>query len=486
MIIENILRNIVNINYVCYYILNAFQCLFIQIRVNIKYKKGGKKMLLKYIVSNFKSIGHDLEFSMFPDEDMQDKNIMTTINTKMGEWKVLRRGAFFGPNAAGKSNFIKSIEFARDYVVEGKKSGKSTGIDQFKADIADLDGLTTFQFMIYINGDVYDYGFSLDKIRVQEEWLMVLTNKDFVPMFTRYTNKDNKTTIEITSKFARSDSKERNLAEVLKDSMQENQRNQLFLYKLFDNGIKKAEKIVSWFEDIKVIYPQTKLQGLPIRVKQDKNFREFLSRTLNKLDTGVFNISASAEIIGFKELIDKMEIPDDIVNEIEEMKSGIVNLNGKYFIFTEEKNKIIFVQLKFEHHLNNMVCKFNMEDESDGTQRLLDILPILFRLNNGSNTIYFIDELDRSLHTKLSKYILSAFIMNSQESYNQIVFTAHDVNLINLDILDKEEIWFVEKNMYGETLLKPLSDFDILEEQDTLKDYLNGRFGAVPVIREGR
>ncbi|WP_310603096.1 AAA family ATPase [Anaerosporobacter sp.] len=443
-------------------------------------------MLLKYIVNNYKSIGHDIEFSMFPDEEILDDNFLTTIDTKMGKWKVLRRGAFFGPNAAGKSNFIKSIEFARDYIVEEKRSGKATGIDQFKGEFDDLNNVTTFQFMIYTNGDVYDYGFSLDRIRVQEEWLMILTNKGFVPMFTRTTDKENKTLIEITPKFARSDSKERKLAEVLKDSMQENQRNQLFLYKLFDNGIKRAEKIVSWFENVKIIYPNTKIQGLPIRVKQDEDFREFLSKTLSKLDTGVFNISASAELIDFNDLIEEMEIPKDIVNQIEEMEMGIVNLDGKYFIFSEKDNRTMFVQLKFEHHLNNEVYKFNMEDESDGTKRLLDLLPILFRMDNSSDTIYFIDELDRSLHTKLSKYFLDKFIRNSKGSSSQIVFTAHDVNLINLNEFIKEEIWFIEKNQMGETKLKPLSDFDIVEEQDILKDYLNGRFGAVPVIRGGR
>lgn len=443
-------------------------------------------MLLRYIVNNYKSIGHDIEFSMFPNEEIVNEDLITTIKTKMGEWNVLRRGAFFGPNAAGKSNFIKSIEFARDYIVEGKKSGKPTGIDQFRGIIPELNNVTTFQFMIYTGGEVYDYGFSLDRTRVCEEWLMILTNKEFVPMFSRITDKDNRTSINITSKFSRKNSNQRELAELLKKSMQENQRNQLFLYKLFDNGVKRVEKIVSWFENVKIIYPNTKLQGLPIKVKKDESFREFLSKNLNILDTGVFNISASAEIIDFKDLADKMEIPKDVINQIEEIRNGIVNLNGKYYIFTEEKNRTMFVQLKFEHRLNNKICKFNIEDESDGTQRLLDILPILFKMNYYTDKIYFIDELDRSLHTKLSKYILNIFIKNSQDSCSQMVFTAHDINLINLDNFAKEEIWLIEKNQIGETILKPLSDFEIKKDQNMIKDYLNGRFGAVPVIREDK
>ena len=85
-------------------------------------------MLLRYIVSNFKSIGHPIEFSMFPTEKSTDERFLKTITTKAGEWKVLRRGGFFGPNASGKSSFIESIDFARDYIVAGQKSGKGTGI----------------------------------------------------------------------------------------------------------------------------------------------------------------------------------------------------------------------------------------------------------------------------------------------------------------------------------------------------------------------
>ena len=81
-------------------------------------------------------------------------------------------------------------------------------------------------------------------------------------------------------------------------------------------------------------------------------------------------------------------------------------MGGKYFIFTEnEKKRTILVQLKFSHQLNDKVTQFNIEDESDGTQRLVDLLPMLFTINK-SSTLYFVDEIDRSLHTKLSQYLL--------------------------------------------------------------------------------
>lgn len=440
-------------------------------------------MLLKYIVSNFKSIGHSVEFSMIPTESNTDKRFLTKLETKYGDIDVLRRGAFFGPNASGKSSFVESIHFAKEYIVDGQKSGKSTRVPQFKGYLDGIDGISLFQFVFYLDKNVFEYGFTLTPKRVSEEWLMIRTNKGFVPMFTRATDENGVTDIDIEKRFGRSDSKDRQLADILKSSMKENQKNQLFLYKLKENGIKKAEKIVGWFENIQVIFPNTKIQWLPIRVKEDAAFREFLSNSLSNLDTGVSKISASGAEINFQEFAEKMNLPKELVADIENKESGLISLNGRYFIFFENKNRTSLIQVKFEHALNNKIASFNIDDESDGTQRLLDLLPILFQMDKKTNTIYFIDEIDRSLHTKLSKYILKTFAEKSQNLLNQLIFTAHDVNLINLRDFTKEEIWFIEKNIMGETSLKPFSDFETNNNQDIIKDYLNGRFGAVPVIR---
>lgn len=440
-------------------------------------------MLLRYIVSNFKSIGHPVEFSMFPTEENTDERFLKTITTKAGEWKVLRRGGFFGPNAAGKSSFIESINFARNYVVDGQKSGKGTGVNQFRGNFEDLEGISSFQFMFYREGEVYEYGFSLDRRQVHEEWLMQLDKKDLVPLFTRVTDENGKTEIEIKSKLARSNSKGRELVNILKESIQENQKNQLFLYKLYDNGIKKAETVVQWFKNLQVIFPETRVQALPIRMKADKEMRSYIAKMLEKMDTGVYEISVASDEIDFHEFAQKLDLPKEIVDDIEEIKSGIVNFAGKYFIFSENKKKrTTLVQLKFNHRLNDKSVQFNIDEESDGTQRLVDLLPMLFTVGKNP-TIYFVDEIDRSLHTKLSMFLLNEFVRSAEEGDNQIIFTAHDVNLINVDIFRQDEIWFIEKNKMGESTLKPFSNFQVRKGQDTLKGYLSGRFGAVPMIR---
>lgn len=320
---------------------------------------------------------------------------------------------------------------------------------------------------------------------MHEEWLMLLTKDGFIPMFTRATNEMGKTEIDIESGFAHKDSKERILAEVLKESIQENQKNQLFLYKLYDNGIKKAEKIVDWFRNLQIIFPETKVRALPIRMKADTELRDYIGEMLRNMGTGVFDVSVASKEIDFHDFAEKLEVPQEVIKDIEEIRNGIVNFAGKYFIFAENKKKhTTLVQLKFAHNLNRKAVQFDIDEESDGTQRLLDLLPMLFAMREDGHVIYFVDEIDRSLHTKLSQYLLSEFVNCCENTYNQIIFTAHDVNLINTNEFRQEEIWFIEKNNSGESRLRPLSDFSLQKGQDALKAYLSGRFGAVPMINK--
>lgn len=223
---------------------------------------------------------------------------------------------------------------------------------------------------------------------------------------------------------------------------------------------------------------------MPIKIQKDEQFRDFLSEKLHSLDTGVDRVSTTENVLDLSEFEEKFGIPSEVIHEIEEIQNGMISLNGKFYIFKEGiKRKITLIQIKFEHSLNRKKVNFDIDDESDGTQRLLDLLPILFRLDNNSHNIYIVDELDRSLHTKLTKYLVNSI---GDSSYNtQFLFTTHDVNLLSLNNFRQDEIWFIEKNRNGETRLKPFSDFDIKNEDNILKDYLAGRFGAVPVIKEG-
>ena len=241
---------------------------------------------------------------------------------------------------------------------------------------------------------------------------------------------------------------------------------------------------MEWFRAIQVIFPSTKVRFLPIRISRDMDFQKFISNSLSKMDTGVVRVSAVSDELDFHDFAERAHFPKELIQDIEEKKQGMFSIGGKYYIFGEkQENRMTLIQIKFEHRLNSKSVEFDLEDESDGTQRLLDLLPMLFAMGKKTRSIYLVDEIDRSLHTKLSKYLLELFLENSNDANCQIIYTAHDVNLIDLDNFAQDEIWFVEKKLTGETTIKPMSDFDVKGDQDVLKAYLNGRFGAVPMIK---
>jgi AAA15 family ATPase/GTPase len=129
---------------------------------------------------------------------------------------------------------------------------------------------------------------------------------------------------------------------------------------------------------------------------------------------------------------------------------------------------------------------FEIPDESEGTERMIDLLPAFFELTNPtSNKVFFIDELDRSLHTHLTRALVESFLESrTTESRAQLLFTTHDPLLLDQELLRRDEIWFIDKLEDGHSRLTALSDFKgIRYDKDIRKNYLLGRFAGLSPIR---
>ena len=118
-----------------------------------------------------------------------------------------------------------------------------------------------------------------------------------------------------------------------------------------------------------------------------------------------------------------------------------------------------------------------LTEESDGTRRLLNLIPALH-----NPCVYFIDEIDRSLHPILVKEFLGFFLKSCGGVSRQIIVTTHESNLLDQDLLRRDEIWFAEKDQTAATRLYSLLDFKVRNDRDIRKGYLQGRFGAVPYL----
>ena len=260
-------------------------------------------MLLNFVVSNFESIGHPITFSMFPTvQSMErDRRFLKTIRTSAGDWEVLCRAGFFGPNAAGKTAFIESIAYAQSFILNGKRSGKGTGVVQFKGRFEDLQDRSMFQFTFFLDGEVYEYGFTLDRRQVYEEWLMLLCQgkDDLLPLFSRQTDAHGKTEVALYADLTQEGTRERDLAEILVEGLGAQQSNQLFLRRLSENGVKRAEQVIAWFETLQIVYPDSRVQALPLRMQRDSDFKAFIAESLKKLGTGVNGVTVAKDEVDF-------------------------------------------------------------------------------------------------------------------------------------------------------------------------------------------
>ncbi|HEY6327989.1 MAG TPA: AAA family ATPase, partial [Blastocatellia bacterium] len=125
---------------------------------------------------------------------------------------------------------------------------------------------------------------------------------------------------------------------------------------------------------------------------------------------------------------------------------------------------------------------FDLKHESDGTLRLMRLAPILFRMR-GSESIFIIDELELRLHPLLCKMFVETALSNGTWPNSQIIFTTHNTDLLD-DVMRRDEIWLVEKDKEGASHLRSLAEFDIRPDLKIRRGYLNGRFGAIPMLRE--
>jgi AAA15 family ATPase/GTPase len=130
---------------------------------------------------------------------------------------------------------------------------------------------------------------------------------------------------------------------------------------------------------------------------------------------------------------------------------------------------------------------FAWADESDGTRRMMHLLPVLWdATNDPRRAVFVVDELERSLHAALTRHFVEAFLGAGDGRPGQLIFTTHDTNLLNDSLLPAGSVWFTEKDRAGGTHLYSLAEYppEQLERfTDRLeRGYLQGRFGAIPVV----
>lgn len=428
-------------------------------------------MLIRFRVRNFMSFNDEVELSMIAGSslNLQDHIIK---NDKSGI-DLLRCAAVYGANASGKSNLIKAAEFARNFILEGVKRDEKITTKPFKL-IADSNKKPSkFEFEFFTSGKSYLYGFEISTSSVNSEWLYEIRKKTERMLFERKTEISNKVKIDIGLKL-----KLKNDQDFLLKFSEGTRNNQLFLMKCFeDENIHYFDEIVEWFKELEFVFPSSKYKLFPIDVAKGSKIIKEITHFLQKFDTGVCRFET-------KNFNPKDVVPTEIIDDLETIEVGkevIVNTQGGEFYLVQKENEessTKWLKIVFIHQVEGCDSKiaFDMSEESDGTLRLIDLIPMLLF----ENETIFVDEIDRSIHPALIYKFVELFLANKRSS--QIIFTTHEDHLLDQELLRRDEVWFVEKDKNGATSLYSLEDYAPRKDLDIQKGYLHGRYGAIPFL----
>ncbi len=241
-------------------------------------------------------------------------------------------------------------------------------------------------------------------------------------------------------------------------------------------------RVAWWFSEcLTVVQAQSSFAPLLEFLDTDEDFRRFAGEFLHNVGTGVNELQIEQAELGAdkmpKELLQGLQAPSGAETTML-LDSASVSLQ----LDPHDPTKVIRRNLAARHRVQHSAFSIPFQDESDGTQRCLHLLPALYHLTT-TRKVFVIDELDRSLHPLLCHAFLKFFVESScAGAYQQLVLTTHETHLLDQELLRRDEIWFVEKDDKQQTQLYSLADMKIRNDVRIEKGYLQGRFGGIPFI----
>lgn len=447
-------------------------------------------MLIRFSVENFLSFKERVVFSMYPSKGTLKKN---HLNKTIKKIATLKFTSVFGANASGKSNLIKAIHFGQKVILNGDFNKVSNEIPKFKLDKTYENKSSRFEYEIQTTTSNYAFGFIIHDNIVQEEWLYCIDNREDIMLFERSAGE-----FKFSEKF-RKNSNEENYIDIISSSTP---NSTLFLS--YINKIKLDEKnkklfsdlleIFNWFKNsLNIIYPNSKSLGFLFELTKSHDIRQLFISFLKYFDTGICDIEFKP--INFENLelpTDlKKKILDDLKDEKSEKQAGMVSdpLNNSIIFIEKNKDEIVASKLITKHiDIDGDIILFDpANEESDGTKRLFDLIPLFIDVIDGGNVV-IIDEMERSLHPNLIYNFIELYI-NASEKYgknktSQLIMATHESSLLTQKLLRKDEIWFVSKDKYGASRLHSLQEYKVRFDKELRNNYLKGRFNGVPNLGE--
>ena len=422
-------------------------------------------MLIEFKAKNFTSFKNEVTFSMVSSEKLQELlNNRIEIET---DFHLLKSASIFGANASGKTNLLHALGFIIAFLQrsmldsqEGKRNFKNL---TFSLDNSSKDSPTEFEISFLLKKKIVTYNFSLFQGDVTSESLVIdddLIFKRNSDKILDYSSDIFKTEEELNLKFSLTNS------------------NSLFLTVLSVTNTKIAEDIIEYLtENINFLSGDGKNTKITKNaIKENKGYKSKVLDLLKGVDFNITDLDIKQHKFEIKPFGDSdAEIPIEIVEKArEEARNEATRLLSKHNIYDSEG---MIVDSKL----------FDVEGfESSGTRVFLSLAgPIINVIEKGG--ILVIDEADALLHPLVTKYLIELF-NDIENTHSQLIITSHNSNILDQELLRRDQIWFVEKDELEISHLTALSEYKfngsvVRSDERYAKNYLKGKYGAIPYIR---
>lgn len=438
-------------------------------------------MLIRFAVENYNSFKDRQVFSMVAGKQTRHATHCVTAHGV----NLLKSSFFFGANASGKTNFVRALDFMRRITLRGTDAMRHSD-RYFRIDPAYKEKPGVVQIDFISNQRIFSYGFAINYLtrKICGEWLYRIESpEEEVCIFERRPDSTFSTDLSL-------DKKSQMRFEIYCNDLKP---NKLLLNEIASKNLEAASPFTDflfaydWFKKLLVVYPDSHVRNPYEFFLNPASDTDSMAKMLYAFDTGIEGIMKGKQPAeeAFAFLPD--EVKKDLLDALEQSRDKIQGNDhftveiGKYqFEIALDGDEIIAEKIMLDH--GNVAEPFEFSDESDGTKRLFDLIP-LYEFGQ-KERIIVIDELDRSFHSKLTQEFIRLFFELTEGKPSQLICTTHDLNLMDLEILRKDEIWFVEREKDHSTRIYSLSDYRLKFDKELLNDYLIGRYGAVPCFRD--
>lgn len=438
-------------------------------------------MLYRFIVENFKSFKDRNEISFIPEVSLRHAAYRDSAIP------VVRDAVIYGANAAGKSNVVKAIDFVKKMVIANKISSIVPGL-AYRLDEETKTKPSLFVVELRAKEKLYQFGVALSFARgiILQEWLKWYSEEtnNWEIVYTRLWNQKNEY-YEVQFNYPK-DVENVSRYQTYKIDIASSVKT-LALYELAskkmegDMFINAINEVFKWFNDLIIVFPNSRYNLLGRLVSNIESVNALYKKYFKIFGIDIDEIRLSEVPINYIPISDEIKesIRQDLMEGEDESMAMIHGTEQDYLARLSSDKNIELLEVKFVHIQDQYEAEFSQDEESDGTQRLFDLIPMLGYIVD-SNKVVIIDEIDRSLHCLLTQEMFRYFLAHTEERHSQLICTTHQVLLMDLKLLGRKEIWFVEKAKKA-SFIYPLDQYKF--NGDTLNvadNYLIGRFGGIP------